>query len=322
MPDILHNLRNFNELVEKAAAKPKLPQRELGKTGVKVGILSLGGQGALETQRKDRKEQVAIVRRAYELGINYFDSSPIYGPSLEIYGEALKGIRSKVFMASKTHLFTRDGALKLLEKTLKTLNTDYLDLWQLHNLTTKEEIDKITAKDGALSALTEMRDQGVVSYLGFTGHECPKVLSEMSRRFDFDTALCALNAADKHVKPSFIDDFLPAAKAKRLGIIGMKVFSQGYIFHPKGITTPWEALTYAMSLPISTVIVGCDSVAQLEENVAIAKTFEQLTEDEMREIELKTRGYVKRAQFFRKKFGGYASRDKLGKPFTVLGRKP
>ncbi|MBD3407230.1 MAG: aldo/keto reductase [Candidatus Lokiarchaeota archaeon] len=300
----------------------QIPQRPLGKTRTKVGILSLGGQGALETHRGRQDDMVNIINRAYELGINYFDTSPVYGPSEDYYGNAMKGWRNNVFLASKTHDRSYDGSMRLIEKSLKRLKTDYIDLWQIHHIENIGEVNEVTSQGGALEALVEMKEQGVVKNLGFTGHEHPKPLIELANRFDFDTALIPLNAADKHVDPSFIKTFIPVANRRKLGIIGMKVFAQGYIFHPKGITTAWETLSYSMSLPISTIIVGCDNIAQLEENVAIARSFKPLTSSQMQHIEGKSKGYVKRSQFFRSKFGGYDSRDDLGDPHTVVGHKP
>ena len=300
-------------------ATDKMPTRPLGKTGHKVSILSLGGQGALENQKGKHKDMIDIIQRAYELGVNYFDTSPIYGPSEKYYGEALKPFRKKVFLASKTDDRTRDGSMRILEKSLKTLKTDYLDLWQVHHLDRMDEVNQVAGEGGALEAMREMKEQGVVKNIGLTGHQNPQILVEMIRRHPFDVVLAAVNAADVHVKPSFIKRILPLARSINMGVVGMKVFAQGYIFHPKGITTAWEALTYALSLDLSTVIVGCDSVAQLEENVAIAKQFKPLTASQMRQMEKKTGHYLKRAQFFRSRYGGYGSKEKLDPPYTVSG---
>jgi aryl-alcohol dehydrogenase-like predicted oxidoreductase len=311
----LLNLSRFSWVYDQLYIHNVLPKRTLGRTGFDVGILSLGGQGALERQR-NKSLQVDIIRRAHALGINYMDTSPVYGQSEIFYGEALQDIRKEIFLASKTHDRTRDGSLKLLEKSLKRLKTTYLDLWQIHNIVNVKEVDEVTGDDGALKAFQEMQEQGVVRNLGITGHENPEPLIELAKRFHFDTVLLPMNAADKHVDPSFSDTLLPIAKASGMGIIGMKVFAQGYIFDPDGITTAQEALAYVLSTDVDTLIVGCDSIEQLEENVAIAKSFSTLTDEQMQELEEKTKGYVKRAQFFRKKFGGYDSQKKLGKRHT------
>lgn len=297
-----------------------MPKRELGKTGYQVSIFSLGGQGSLELSGT-KENSLNIIRRAYELGINYFDTSPIYGSSEAYYGEALKDIRKDIFLASKTDNRTRDGSLKLIERSLKRLNTDYLDLWQIHHLDDSNEVLEVDKKSGALQALKEMKEQKVVKFVGFTGHQNPEVLTSMSKRYPFDTALFPVNAADKNMDKSFISYFLPIAKDQNMGIIGMKVFSQGYLFHPKGIKTPWELIFYSLSQDVSTIIVGHNSVEELEENVAIAKSFYKLSEQQQKAIEEKTKNYLKRACFFREEYGGYDSKEKLGKPYTIEEQK-
>lgn len=292
-----------------------IPRQPFGKIG-QVSIISLGGQGSLE-QQGDEDNCIKIIRRAYELGINYFDTAPVYGPSEDYYGKALKGIRNKIILATKTDDRTRDGSLKLIEKSLKRLKTDYIDLWQLHHLDNIDEVNQITGKDGALQALLEMQEQGVVKHLGFTGHQDPKILMEMMKRHKFDSVLCPVNASDRNMNPSFIDTVVKAAKRREMGIVGMKVFSQGYIFHPRGITTTWEALYYAMSQPASTLIVGIDTIGQLEENVALAKSFTKLTKTQLDYIESKTKDSIRRGSFFRKEFGGYDSQKQLREPYSI-----
>lgn len=301
----------------KIAKTGEIPHRKLGKTGYDVSIFSLGGQGSLETQGSE-KNSIKIIQKAYELGINYFDTSPIYGPSEDYYGKALKGFRKNIFLASKTDKRDRDGALKDIENSLKRLNTDYLDLWQIHHLENNKEVNQVAGKNGALEAIIEMKEQGVVKHCGLTGHEDPNILLNMMSKHDFDTVLCPINAADVHMKPSFIADLIPVAQEKNMGIIGMKVFSQGFIFHPKGIRDSGEALRYALNIDgVSTIIVGHDTVEQLEKNVEVAKNYNQLQFEDMSLIENKTKKYLRRASFFRKEFGGYDSKEKLGKPFKI-----
>jgi len=315
---ITEDIQEANGL--KSKIRHKMPTRKLGKTGYDVGLMSLGGQGSLERQGNE-KNCIRIIQRAIELGVNFVDTSPIYGPSEDYYGKALKGLREKVFLASKTDDRTRDGSLRLIEKSLKRLKTDYLDLWQIHHLDTIEEVDEVTNEDGALQALLEMQEEKVVKHLGFTGHQDPDILLEMSKRHDFDTVLCAVNAADVHTKKPFMDKFIPEANKQKLGIIGMKIFGQGYLLKAGGVTTAWEAINYALSLPINTVIVGCDTVAQLEENVVLAKAFRQLDEEEMTEIENLTKDYPREACFYKKQYGGYNSKKKLKRKPALTHKK-
>lgn len=295
-----------------------MPTRNLGKTGYKVGIYSLGGQAAIE--KKDNEAvAVPIVEKALDLGINYIDTAAFYGGGLSqtYIGQVMKHRRKEAFLATKTHDRTRDGALKLLDQSLHLLQTDHVDLWQLHNVSRMEEIDRIFSKGGAMEALLEAREQKKIRYLGITGHADPDVLIEGLRRFDFDTILMALNAADPH-HLSFIDKLLPMAVERQIGIIGMKIPARGRILSTwtpppleeqkgfEGIAkTPGtivmkDALYYVLSLPVSTVIVGCDSVAQLEQNVQFARDFTPLNQTQLASLTEKTSPVIKQALFFRK----------------------
>jgi len=296
-----------------------MPMRNLGKTGYRVGIFSLGGQATIEQPNKEN-ESVAIINRAIDLGVNYIDTAAAYGGadqwSQKYIGKVMKTRRNEVFLTSKTHLRTYDESMKLLESSLKQLNTDHLDLWQLHNISTTEQLDKIFAKDGAIHALEKARSEKVVRFLGITGHADPDVLADGLQRYKFDTILMAVNAADRH-HLSFIENLLPRALDQQLGIIGMKIPARGRILanwtppppetQPafgratrSGTLTIKEALAYVFSLPVSTVIVGCDNVAQLEENIQIARDFTPLTEMKLTELWAKTADIKQQALFFRK----------------------
>src|SRR6266481_1677713 len=183
------------------AVQEMMPTRNLGKTGFRVGIFGLGGQGALE---KVNNEAVAvpIIEKALELGVNYFDTSAIYGGpdrwSEQYLGKGLKEYRDQVFIATKTKERTRDAALKNLEVSLKLLDTDHIDTWQLHDVGIQEDVDQIFGKGGAIEALVKARDQKMVRHLGVTGRFRPEALIECINRFPFDTVLMGVNAADKY----------------------------------------------------------------------------------------------------------------------------
>src|SRR5665648_204836 len=290
----------------------KLPVRPLGKTGHMVGIYSLGGQASVEVPGREEIAE-AIVNRAIDLGINYIDTAAAYGratPDVERadamgtsernIGKVMKYRRNEVFLASKTHDRTYDGSMRLLEKSLKQLQTDHLDLWQIHNvrLTELEALDKITGDDGVLKAMLKARDEKIIRFIGFTGHEGPDVLNALSERFPFDNVLVAINAADKHYDP-FIEKFLPNAVKSGMGIVGMKIPARDRIFSNGGIITMKEAMEYVMTLPVSTIIVGIDKIAELEENIQIAQHFKPLTADEMLAIEAKTKPHYKDMFFFK-----------------------
>ncbi|NPV11843.1 MAG: aldo/keto reductase [Ignavibacteria bacterium] len=279
-----------------------MPKRVLGKTGYQVGIFSLGGQATLE-QAGTEKESIKIINRAIDLGVNYIDTAAAYGQGIsETYiGKVMKDRRNEVFLATKTHNRSYDGSMQMLEKSLKQLQTDRIDLWQLHNVRTEDDLKKIFASDGAIKALEEARRSGVVRYLGITGHYDPWVLKKGIDEYDFDCILMALNAADRHNK-SFIDNLLPFAVQKNLGIIGMKIPARGRIFREGGITSMKQAMEYVLTLPVSTIIVGISTLNELEENVRIAKNFKPLSEKQMRELEELTKPYFDEAAWFKSKW--------------------
>lgn len=262
-----------------------LPRRVLGRTGQEVTLFSLGGEGVLRTYGRTA-EAVRVIHRALDQGVNYCDTAPAYADSINYYGAALGDRRKEVFLAAKTHDRTRDGSLRLLDDTLQRLKTDHLDLWQLHDLRTMEQLNTIFGKEGALEALLEARTQKGVRFLGITGHHDPAILLEAMRRFDFDTVLVALNAADVH-SLSFIQTVLPAARQRNMGVIAMKVCAQTRLL---GRIRMDEALGYALSLSgVSNAIVGCSSPAEVDENAEIARRFTPFTEAQLRAIEARTR---------------------------------
>jgi hypothetical protein len=295
-----------------------MPTRNLGRTGHLVGIFSLGGQAALE-QPNNEAVAVPILDRALDLGINYLDTSARYGGdarwSEQYVGKVMKRRRSEAYLATKTHDRTRDGSLRLLEQSLKLLQTDYVDLWQLHAMATPDDVEKVCAKGGALEAFQQAKEQGLVRFLGLSGHTDPAVLGEAIKRFPFDTVLMAFNAADPfHLS---FKDLLALAVEKEMGIIGMKIPARGRLLssytppplaEQKGavkITRPGtltikEALGYTLSHPVSTVILGVDTVAQLEEDVALARAFTPYSARQLAEIEQKAYPVMGQAQWYKR----------------------
>jgi aryl-alcohol dehydrogenase-like predicted oxidoreductase len=282
-----------------AQAKGAMPLRPLGKTGYRVRIFSLGGQATLE-QPGTTEESLAIINRAIDLGVNYIDTSRRYGDGIsETYiGKVMKHRRKEVFLASKTRDRTYDGSMRSLESSLASLQTDHLDLWQLHNVMRQGDLDQIFAKDGAIRALERAREQKMVRFLGITGHFDPAILRQGIERYPFDTVLVALNAADRH-RASFIQSFVPVAVERQMGIIGMKIPARGRLLREDGVASMKDAMSYVLSLPVSTVIVGITRVAEVEENVRIAKAFQPLSGDEIRRLEALAEPYAEEACFFK-----------------------
>ncbi len=299
-----------------------MPTRNLGKTGYKVGIFSLGGQATLEKANQFDKA-VPIIERALDLGVNYIDTSSIYGGpdrwSEQYVGQVMKSRRNEAFLATKTKERTRDGSMRMIEKSLKLLNTDHVDLWQLHDIGLAADVDQVFAKGGAMEALVEMQDQKVVRYLGVTGHYRPDALIDAVNRHNFDCILMSLNAADGHLH-SFQEKLLPLVTEKQMGIIGMKVPSRGRLLSSwtppsleaqkhswegsaiatrPGVMTMKDAMSFALTHPVSTVIIGCDTVQQLEENVAIAREFTPLSQTQMAALNDAAKPVAEAALFYR-----------------------
>ncbi len=299
-----------------------MPTRNLGKTGYKVGIFSLGGQAAIE-KANNFDVTIPLINRALDLGVNYIDTSSIYGGpdrwSEQYVGRVMKTRRNEAFLATKTKERTRDGSMRMIEKSLQLLNTDHVDLWQLHDIGLQEDVDAVFAKGGAMEALNEMKEQKVVRNIGLTGHYRPDALIETINRHPFDCILMSLNPADTHMW-SFQEKLLPLVTEKQMGIIGMKVPSRGRLLsswtpppveqqqhswegsaiaYRPGVMTMADAVNYALTKPVSTIIIGCDNIAQLEENVHIARNFTPLSHSQMAALDAASEPVAKQSLFYR-----------------------
>jgi len=288
----------------------KIPERTLGKTGLKIPILSMGGESVVKIPNKET-EAIELLQTAYKMGVRYFDTAPEYHPSELRVGKALEGVRKNVIIATKTHDRTKSGSWHLLEKSLQNLKTDYIDIWQLHHVDHDDEVRTIFGPDGAISAMKEAKAQGLVKYLGITGHYDPRPLLTAIRQFDFDTILLAINAADTH-KYSFMKKLIPEAVNKNIGIIGMKVCSRGRLFDPTGLNNMKDAMDYVYTLPVTTAIIGHDNTKQLVENAKIAQDFKPLSRTQMNELEEKTKRYSEFGLYFRK---GYERFNPFWEPY-------
>ncbi len=291
-------VRSFATAFE-GGTSTKMMTRPLGKTGHLVCLFSLGGQGTLEKPGTE-EESLAIINRAIDLGVNYVDTAAGYGDGISEthIGKVMKTRRREVYLASKTHDRSYDGSMRLLERSLKNLQTDHLDAWQMHRVGSREDLDEVFGPNGVLKAMEKALSEKVIRFIGITGHNNPAMLAEAIRRYNFDTLLIALNAADRHYQP-FTKELVPLANEKGMGIIGMKVPARGRIFRKGGITTMEQAMRYTLTLPVSTIIVGIDNVKQLEENIRIAQSFTPLNPAEMAELEEKTKSYAEKAAWFK-----------------------
>jgi predicted aldo/keto reductase-like oxidoreductase len=250
--------------------------RPFGKTGESFPILSFGGQRIVDEHHCTEEQAIAIVNTAIDRGIRYFDTAWIYsdGQAETRMGKVVKYRRPEMWIATKTWDTSRDGALRQLETSLSRLQTDYVNEWRLHNVWDFARLDAFTGKGGALEAAIQARDQGMVRKISISCHTDPQILVEALKRFPFDSALIALSALD-HFIFSFAEEFLPIANAKGVATIGMKVLGLGSLTHEVE-----RSLRYAFSLPVSTVIVGMESMVQLEQNLAIAEGFQPMCDEE------------------------------------------
>ncbi|WP_437903697.1 aldo/keto reductase [Sorangium sp. So ce327] len=250
-----------------APAAGEAPARTLGRTGAQVEPVSLGGEGILRTTGRHR-EAVPVILEALRLGVRYCDTAPAYQQSQDYYGEAFRAAgpkaREQVFLASKTHARDRDGALRLLDDSLRRLGTDHLDSWQLHDLRELEELDAIFGKRGAIEAVEQARADGRVRHVGITGHHDPRILLEAMRRYPVDTVLCAVNPADPARLP-FLTTVVEEARRRGVGVIGMKIMAAGRLLQDRAASAT-ELIRYAAS-HADTVIIGCSSIAEVRENL-------------------------------------------------------
>jgi aryl-alcohol dehydrogenase-like predicted oxidoreductase len=264
-----------------------VPRRPMGSTGLQVSIIGLGGYhlGTVGIQ----KDVNNIVAKALDHGINFFDNAWEYhqGLSEELVGAALKGKRDQAIVMTKvcTHGRKKDVAMRMLEESLTRLQTDHLDVWQVHEVIYYNDPERAYEPDGVLEALTAAGQQGKVRFVGFTGHKNPSIhLDMLNRGFHFDTVQMPINPFD----PSFLSfetNVLPVALQKGMAIFSMK--SMGGSGEPvvHGALTPTEALSYAMSVPgVSTTISGMDSIAVLDQNLEILRNFKPLSEKQMSEL--------------------------------------
>ena len=260
----------------------EIPKRTLGKTGAEVTILGLGGEGVLRTYGHD-KAAYELINRAIDLGINYCESARAYSGSEAYYGNALGERRGEIFLTSKSHARDKRGALDHLRQTLTNMKTDRLDLWQVHDVRSDEDISEIFGPNGAIEAFVEAKEKGLTRFIGVTGHHDPMILRRCIEMFDFDTVLLPVNPAEPSYR-SFLEGVVPVANEKAMGIIGMKVYFRGFASKLPGYVSMEPFLHFALSQPITNVVVGCDSVEQLEENVSFARSFNPISKEEMESL--------------------------------------
>jgi len=266
-----------------APTTEEIPRRVFGKTGEKLTII---GQAGGRFPLCSFEEAKAITLRAYQLGINYFDCARIYwgGKSEEVYGAVLPPFRKHIFLTTKSPERSRAGAEADLEKSLRALKTDYVDLWQIHQVSTMDEVQQIFAPGGAIEAFEAARKAGKCRFMGFTGHHDPQVHLAMLKSYhNYDTILMPLNPADPASPDelSFERTVLPVAVERGMGIQAMKSTANAGLLSDLHLK---ECLTYVLSLPVHCLALGCTTVGQIEDDVRIAQQFRPMTETQMADV--------------------------------------
>ena len=295
-------LKSTTAAVVLSAAKPALgaapslsvlPKRRLGKTGEMVSCIGFGS-GTRFCSIQDEDAAQGLLERALALGINYFDTAgsytrrPLERLSEKRLGEFSNKRRKEIFLATKIDPRDRDGALRSVETSLKFLQTDYLDLIQIHSLSDLNDLDRIGSSNGVLAAVQQLKNQKVARFIGITGHNDGAAMAEALRRHEFDTVLMALNAAQSanpvaarkmEAIPAFEQSALPVALQKNMGILSMKVMGQGMLVGSgAGRAAAAELLQFNLSQPVASVVIGCEQMAPLEQNVQAALAFTPLNE--------------------------------------------
>lgn len=279
-----------------------MPTRTLGRTGVEVSLIGLGGWH-LGFNYIDEQLSIRIIRTAIDNGINFMDNCWDYndGASELRMGKALRdGYRERVFLMTKIDGRTKEAATKQLDESLKRMQTDHIDLVQHHEILRYEDPHRIFEEQGANAALIEARDAGKISFIGFTGHKDPRIhlyMLEVAKEngFEFDTVQMPLNVMDAHYR-SFEKLVLPELVKQNIGVLAMKTLANGTILKSKTVNAI-ECLQYAMNLPTSVVITGCESMENLEQALTAARTFKAMSEDEVIDLLSRTAKSASRGEY-------------------------
>jgi aryl-alcohol dehydrogenase-like predicted oxidoreductase len=279
-----------------------MPRRRLGRTGAEVSLIGLGGWH-LGFNKIDKELSIRIIRTAIDNGINFMDNCWDYneGASEIRMGKALRdGYRERAFLMTKIDGRTKQDAAKQLDESLKRFDVDHIDLVQHHEILRYEDPHRIFDEKGANAALLEARDAGKISYIGFTGHKDPRIHLYMlevaaENGFTFDTVQMPLNVMDAHYR-SFERMVLPELIKQDIGVLAMKTLANGTILESNTVTAI-ECLQYAMNLPASVVITGCESMENLEQALTAARTFQPMSEEQVKTLLSKTAQAASRGEY-------------------------
>lgn len=287
---------------QQTQSNSEIPMRTLGRTGVQTSVIGLGGWH-LGFKYIDDELSTRIIRTAIDNGINFMDNCWDYneGVSEKRMGKALRdGYRERVFLMTKIDGRTKQDAAKQLDESLHRLQTDHIDLVQHHEILRYEDPHRIFDDQGANAALLEARDAGKIRFIGFTGHKDPRIhlyMLEVAKEngFQFDTVQMPLNVMDAHYR-SFEKMVLPELNKQNIGVLAMKTMANGTILESKTVSAT-ECLQYAMNLPVSVVITGCESMEDLDQALNAARTFKLMTNEEVKTLLARTAKAASRGEY-------------------------
>ncbi len=272
----------------------------LGRTGKRVSRVGLGGEGILRTYGR-ADEAALVLETAYSSGITYYDSARAYSGSEEYYGQFWNGHPDRiglVFQTSKTAERTYQAAMDDLVHTLRVMNREYLDLWQIHDLRTSDELRRLESPGGALSAFYEARESGLVRAIGVTGHHDPEIIRDAIIRWDLDTVLLPVNPVEA-VLGDFIHGVIPVAREKGMGVIGMKALGTSRYIAPQSRILPETLIRFALAQDVDVVIVGCGTPAEVRTLAKTGSVHRPPNDQEQSGLVEKFRPEARRLAFYR-----------------------
>jgi len=274
--------------------------RSFGQTGQEVTIVGLGGEGVLRTYGQEKAAE-RLIEEALAQGITYYDSAKAYSDSENYYGLVWSNRpkdRVKVFQTSKSAMRYRNEALADLDMTLTNMGIDHLDLWQIHDVRTMEDFNTIAGPGGALEAFMEAKASGKTRFIGVTGHHDPSILTRAVNEWPIDSVLLPVNPIEG-VLGGFLDATLPVAREKGVAVIGMKVLGAAYYLSPQIGISAQTLIRYALSQPVTLVIVGCSTPEEVKTLAGVGRDFQPLAQEELRQITDRFRKYVNQLAYYR-----------------------
>ncbi len=277
-----------------------IPTMPFGANGPDLTRIGLGGEGVLRTHGRDREAQ-AVIQEAIDLGITYFDSAAAYAGSQAYLGQVWRkrpDDREKIFQTSKSAQRSASAALSELENTLRTMGLEYLDLWQIHDVRTMADFNRIAGPSGALEAFVQAKKQGKVRFIGVTGHHDPAILTLAAMEWPVDSVLLPVNPVEA-VLGGFLDQTVPAAREKGLAVIGMKVLGASHYLAPQADITADRLIRFALSQPVTHAIVGCSTPDEVRRMIRSATESRLMSRPEQEQLIELFRPHARRLAYYR-----------------------